>query len=483
MDHDGVTPADNAELSHRQRYLVLAICCMSLFVVGIDVSGVNLALPQISHDLGASLSQLQWVVDAYTLVLASLLMLAGSVADRVGRRRIFQIGLTVFGIGSLLCSVAPSSGFLIGARMVQAVGGSMMNPVAMSIIVNTFHDLKERAQAIGMWSATIGLSMALGPVVGGALVDSISWRAIFWINLPIVLAGVVLTQMFVPESRAPRARRFDPAGQLLVTLSLGALTYAIIEGRDLGCGSDMVIGCLLVAVVAILLFVLVELCSDEPLLDPRLFRSVPFSGAVLSAILGFGANGGFLLINTLYLQEVRGLTPFHAGLMTLPMAVCTALFSPLSGRLVGSVGTRIPQLLAGVGILCSSIILGRLTDVTALWVLGLAYAAFGFGFGMLNAPITSSAVSGLPRDQAGVASAVASTSRQIGTSLGVAVFGSVVFAQVSGPVRADLAAASHVGWLIMSGCAIGLMVLALVTSSAWAHRTRVRTEELAAARS
>src|SRR4051812_45380399 len=214
------------ELSPRRRMLVLAICCMSLFIVGLDNTIVNIALPDIRHDLHAGVSGLQWTIDAYTLVLASLLMLSGSTADRIGRRRTFQAGLVLFSIGSLLCSIAPGLGWLVLFRTVQAAGGSMLNPVAMSIITNTFTDARERARAIGVWAGVVGISMALGPVVGGALVGTVGWRAIFWINIPVGVAAVVLTARFVPESRAARPRRIDPVGQALIAVMLASVTYA-----------------------------------------------------------------------------------------------------------------------------------------------------------------------------------------------------------------------------------------------------------------
>lgn len=454
------------ELDERHRRLVVGICCLSLFIIGIDATGLNLALPSIQRDLSATYSQLQWVVDAYTLVLASLLMLAGSLADRFGRRRVFQLGLVTFGTGSLLCSIAPSTGILIAARIVQAAGGSMLNPVAMSIITNTVHDPRERARSIGIWGGTVGLSMALGPVVGGALVDSIGWRSIFWLNLPVAVAAIALTARFVPESRAPRARRFDPVGQLSVIVLLASLTFGIIEGPGMGWTSPVVIGCFVVAAVAVGVLATYERRRDEPLLDPRFFRSIPFSGAVVTAILGFAALGGFLFVNTLYLQDVRGLSPLQAGLMTLPMAGMTALCAPISGRIVGARGPRLPLIVAAIGISACAAILTTLRADTSYVVLAVAYVSFGIGFGMLNAPITNTAVSGMPREQAGVAAAVASTSRQVGTSLGVAVFGAIVLGQLHGPMSTGLAEASRIGWTVMLGCGIVLLALALITTRA-----------------
>src|SRR5689334_24033712 len=224
---------------------------MSLFIVGLDTTIVNIALPSLRADLHASVAGLQWVIDAYTLVLASLLVLSGSTADRIGRRRIFQTGLALSTAGSLLCSVAPGLGWLIAFRAMQAVGGSMLNPVAMSIITNTFTEPRERARAIGVWGAVVGFSMALGPLVGGVLVDSLGWRSIFWINVPVGIAAFLLAARFVPESRAPHPRRIDPIGQVLVLLTLASVTFGIIEGPARGWGSAVIIGCFALGALAL----------------------------------------------------------------------------------------------------------------------------------------------------------------------------------------------------------------------------------------
>jgi EmrB/QacA subfamily drug resistance transporter len=464
----------NVVRSPQRKLLVLTICCMSLFIVGLDNTIVNLALPSIQRDLHSPLSGLQWTIDAYTLVLASVLMLSGSTADRVGRKRTFQLGLVLFSTGSLLCSLAPNTGSLVAFRMLQAIGGSMLNPVAMSIITNTFTEPKERAQAIGVWGAVIGLSMALGPVVGGALVDSIGWRSIFWLNVPVGVLAVVLTALFVPESKAPSARAFDPVGQALVMVVLATLTYGIIEGPDHGWASPLITGCFAAAVVAGTIFVRYEQRRPEPLLDMRFFRSVPFAGATVTAVCGFSALAGFLFLNALYLQDARGFTPLHAGLLTLPMAAATAVLSPLSGRIVGHRGPRLPLVVAGAGIATCGLLLSSLSGSTPIWYLLMTYVVFGIGFGMLNAPITNAAVSGMPRSRAGVAAAIASTSRQVGASLGVAVLGSVVTGRIVGPFASGFPAASHAGWLIMTCCGVAVVVLAFVTTSAWARRTSRR---------
>ncbi|MCJ1713971.1 DHA2 family efflux MFS transporter permease subunit [Curtobacterium sp. VKM Ac-2922] len=451
---------------------------MSLFIVSMDATVVNVALPSIGRELHSTISGLQWTIDAYTLVLASLLMLSGSTADRIGRRRTFQIGLTLFSIGSLLCSVAPSVGWLVVFRMVQAVGGSMMNPVAMSIITATFDDAKERAKAVGVWGAVVGVSMGVGPLVGGALTDAVGWRAIFWINVPIGIVAIVLTFLFVPESRAPKPRRLDPLGQGIVLVLLATLVGGLIEGPRLGWASVGTLGLFVVAAVALVSLVIVERRRPEPLIDVRFFASIPFSSAVVTAVVAFGANGAFLFLNALYLQEVRGMTPFQAGLWTLPAALATMLVSPLSGRLVASVGTRVPLVLAGIGILGAGLVLTTIDAHTPMLVLVAAFVLFGFGFGMVNAPITNTAVSGMPRAQAGSAAAVASTSRQTGVSLGVALAGTVTGASAVASVGADFAVATHAMWWIVVGIGAAITVVGFVSSSAAARRSVERVAPL-----
>jgi EmrB/QacA subfamily drug resistance transporter len=455
--------------------LVLAICCMSLFIVGIDVTIVNVALPSIGHDLHARVSGLQWTVDAYTLVLASFLMLSGSMADRTGRRRAFQTGLALFTAGSLLCSLAPGLGWLVAFRMVQALGGSMLNPCAMSIIVNTFTDPAERARAIGIWGAVFGISMALGPIAGGALVDSVGWRGIFWVNVPVGIAAIVLTALFVPESRAPRARRLDPLGQVLVIALLASLTYGIIEGPDRGWASAEILGCFALAAAALICLVSYERRREDPLIDLTFFRSAPFTGATVQAVCAFAALGGFLFLNTLYLQDARGYSALHAGLYMLPMAALAVLMSPLAGRIVAARGPRLPVVTAGVAIMVAGILLSRLNAGSSLAYLIVSYVIFGIGSGLVNPPITNAAVSGMPRSQAGVAAGIASTSRQVGSALGVAVAGSAALSALHGSLRSGFADASHVGWWIIAGCGAATAIVGLVSTGSWARRTAERT--------
>jgi EmrB/QacA subfamily drug resistance transporter len=457
--------------TRRHRLAILAILCTALLIGTIDITIVNVALPSIGRDFHSQVSGLQWVVDAYTLVLASLLMLSGSVADRVGRRRVFMVGLCVFTVGSLLCSLAANIGQLVAFRMLQAIGGSMLTPVALSIIRNTFEDPGERARAIGLWGATVGVSLSLGPVVGGVLVHAVDWRAVFWINLPVGVAAFLLTMRFVPESRAPQTRRLDPVGQLLVIVALASLTFAIIEGPGDGWGSAEILGTFALSAIAFAVLARHELRRTEPLLELRFFRSIPFSGAALIALAAFAALGGFLFLNTLYLQEIRGFSALKAGLCTLPLAVPILICAPLSGRLVAKNQARVALLIGGCGIGVGALLLTPLRADTSLGLLFVAYAAFGIGFGMVNPPITNAAVAGMPPAQAGVAAAIASTSRQVGTTLGVAIVGAAASSAVSGAVSKGFVQNSHTGWWIIVFCGAAVAALGIFSTTARATST------------
>ena len=288
-------------------------CCLSLLIVSMDATIVNVAIPSIRTDLGASPSQLQWVVDIYTLVLASLLMLSGATGDRFGRRRTFQIGLTVFALGSLLCSLAPSIEMLIVARFMQAVGGSMLNPVALSIISQIFVGRVERARALGIWGGVVGISMALGPIVGGLLIELIGWRSVFWINLPICAAAIILTAIFVPESKSVTMRNIDPIGQGLAVLFLFGVVFTLIEGPGMGWTNLRTIAVAVIALVAFVAFLRYEARRHDPFIDLRFFRSIPFASATVLAICAFAAWGAFLFMMSLYLQGERQFSAMHTG--------------------------------------------------------------------------------------------------------------------------------------------------------------------------
>lgn len=433
----------------------LATCCLSVFIVNVDSSALNVALPTLRDGFHCGLSALQWTVDAYTLVLATFLMLFGSVADRVGRRRVFRTGLAVFTAASVLCSLAPGIGWLVAGRAVQAVGGAMLNPVAMSIIATTFPEPRARARALGVWSAVLGASLCAGPVVGGLAVELAGWRAIFWLNVPVGLAALALTVPFVPESRAARARRPDPVGQALVMALLASLTFAIIDGRTLGWTAPPVLAALALCPLALAGLVRYEPRVKDPLIDVALFRSAPFSGAVVTAVAAFAALNGFLFLNTLYLQGPRGFGPLAAGAATVPLAAATLLTAPLSGRLTGTRGPTVPLVCAGVALAAGGVLRAvAVGPATALAVVCCVYVAFGAGVGFVNTPISDIAVAGMPPGQAGVAAAVASTSRHVGACLGVAVTGALNGGDGGGDGP----------WWFVTGC--GLTVVAAAAAAA-----------------
>ncbi|NHN87377.1 MFS transporter [Acetobacter conturbans] len=463
-----------------RRWLVLASCCLSLLLVMMDVTIVNVVLPSIRQAFGASIASLQWIVDAYTLTVAALLMAAGSLADRFGRRRVFLSGITIFCVASAFCGLAATPAQMIAARILQGVGGAMLNPVALSIITNTFLEPAERAKAIGLWGMMSGVALALGPAIGGFIADSLSWRAVFWINLPIGLIAMLMTLRFVPESRSSVISRFDPAGQGLAALATLTLVGALIEGPDFGWDSPVIIGLLIMALVGIIVFVGVERRIASPMLNLGFLRSIPFSSATVLAILCFAIFSSLLFLSTIYLQQIRGFSPSAAGWKLMPFAAAVVIAAPLSGRLVASRGARVPLVLSGVGLAGGAWMLAQLTaDSSALW-LAAAYALVGGGFGLCNAPITNAAVSGMPRRQAGLAAAVASTSRQIGAALGVAVAGSVrgAGATVAGDERSFapvfLGLSHTVCWIaVMLGCGVILVGLIATSASAQASARRV----------
>ncbi|MCW2689311.1 MAG: drug resistance transporter, EmrB/QacA subfamily [Mycobacterium sp.] len=466
-------------LTPRRKIVILTSCCLSLLIVSMDASIVNVAIPSIRADLHASASQMQWVIDIYTLVLASLLMLSGATGDRFGRRRVFQIGLTIFAAGSLLCSLAPGIETLIAARFIQGIGGSMLNPVALSIITQVFTGRVERARAVGAWGAVIGIAMALGPVVGGTLIDLISWRAVFWINLPICAAAIILTALFVPETKSATMRNIDPVGQALAVTFLFGVVFALIEGPGMGWANTRTLVVLVAAVLAFMAFLRYEKRRRDPFVDLRFFRSVPFASATLTAVCAFAAWGAFLFMMALYLQGQRHYSAVHTGLIYLPIAVGALVFSPLSGRLVGRFGARPSLLTAGILITAASVMLTGLTETTPVWALLAVFAVFGIGFAMVNAPITNTAVSGMPTDRAGAAAAVTSTSRQVGVSIGVALCGSVAGAALSAS-GIDFAAAARPLWIVCVGVGLSITALAMISTSSRAIRSAERVAPLVA---
>lgn len=466
------TPTDphvkhqNGPLSLRRRWAVLAICASALFLVGLDTTIVTVALPHLGQGLNIADDRLSWAIDAYVVPFASLLITSGALADRFGRRRVFLTGLTVFGLASLACAAAPSAGIFISARVNQGVGASMLTPVALAIVVNVMPDPRERAQAIGVWGSVFGLSMAVGPVAGGTLVTTADWRAVFWVNGPLILLVLILVSTLVPESRARHPRRPDIPGLVLLTLALGTTVAVLIEGPRTGWLSFTVLGGYMTILVTTTLFVRVESRRTEPLIAPDLLRIRGFTGAVVSAVAVFVAFSMTLLLTTRLLQGTAGWHPVDVGLATLPMAGATLVCAPLAGRLVGRSGARLPLAFAGASLLTAGFLLmellaSRTPMVPAvsvdLSVLLLAYLLIGVGVGLSSPSITNTAVNSLPIDRAGVTGGITSTSRQVGTALGAALAGS-------------LPAASLAGWMIIAVCGATVLILSVVAVNDGAGR-------------
>jgi EmrB/QacA subfamily drug resistance transporter len=464
-----------SEFSRRQRLAVLGISCLSLFMIGLDDTIVSIALPTIARGLNTSISGLQWIADGYTMVLACLLIFGGATADRLGRRRVFRIGLAVFTTASALCSLAPSLGWLIAFRMLQAVGGSMLNPVAVSIISSVFTNRTRRAQAISIWVGMFGLGMALGPTIGGILVGTVGWRGIFWVNIPVGLCAIALTSRFVPESRASASRRSDPVAQVLVIVILGSLVYAIIEGAYTDWRASAIRGLFVIAGVTLAILAGWELHRKEPLIDVRYFRSRSFSAGVLIGICAFADLGGFLFLTSIYLQDVRGASVMQAGLHMLPTATAMAVCPSLASWVTAKAGSaRLPLLIGGLALMLSTNSMSRLTASSADNRLLITFGLFGVGMGLVNSQISVAAISGMPTGQAGLASGIASSSRQVGQALGVAVSGSLLTAKTHGQIHAAFTLASYPAWHLLFWCACVVAVCGLLTTRPPARHERAR---------
>lgn len=448
-----------SELPVRRRWAVFAVCAVSMVLVGVDTTIVNAGLPSIGAALGAPTTELEWVVDAYTVALASLLITAGALADRFGRRRVFRIGLTLFGVSSVLCALAPTVSWLVAARVVQGVGASMLNPVALAIVVTTMADRRERARALGFWGAVFGISMAIGPVIGGALIEAFGWRALFWVNVPVIAVALILVAILIPESHGSRTRRIDLPGQALLVMMLFLAVELIIEGPRLGWVSAPAVAGYALLIGATFAFGRVERRTTEPLIDLDLFRQPPFRAAVAGALAAFVAMTGSLLMITLTLQHARDWSPLHAGLGMLPMAVGIVVCAPLSGQLVARGHARIALLVAGGSTIVGAAAAAVAGPAGGAGVLLTAWALVGIGAGFANAPLTTTAVSSLPVARAGVAAAITSTARQFGAALGIAAVGTIV----TGISVPQITAVSPLAWALVATCGAVLVGVAMVS--------------------
>jgi EmrB/QacA subfamily drug resistance transporter len=429
-----------SERIHRQRWVTLTVLCVSLLVIVIDNTIVNVALPTLVRDLGTSISDLQWVVDAYTLVFAGLLLTAGSLGDRFGRKGALTVGLVIFGGASAAAAFSGSVPALIGARAVMGMGAALIMPATLSILTNVFTDTRERALAIGIWSGVAGIAVAMGPVAGGFLLEHFWWGSVFVVNVPIVVVAIVAGRFFVPQSRNPHRPRIDVVGAVLSIVGLVALVAAIIEAPSNGWTDPLILAGFAVAAVALATFVWWERRVDEPMLNVRFFANPRFTAASLTVTLVFFALFGFIFLATQYLQFVLGYSAFEAGVRTLPFAVAMMVLAPMSSKAVQWVGTK-RVVVTGTLVFAAGLVVASTSTVGSGYPrVMLAMLLMGAGMGLSVAPATESIMGALPLHQAGVGSAVNDTSREVGGALGVAIVGSMLSSLYSSNLNSHLPA-------------------------------------------
>ena len=470
-----------------KKWWTLGAVAFGLFMIMLDNTIVNVALPAIEHSLHMSISSLEWIVTAYALTFAALLITGGKLGDMFGRRKMFIVGLVVFTLASLACGLAPSAGFLIGARAVQGIGAALMNPATLSIITATFPP-KERGQAIGIWAGVSALALAIGPLLGGLIVDNINWHWIFYVNVPVGVVGIVVSYFFIKESRdTSHEQSIDLPGLVTSGASLLALSYALIEGNNHGWTSPEILGLFAGAAVLLAAFILLEMRQRLPMLDLSLFKIGSFVGANLVAMLvSLGMFGVFFYIS-LYVQNILGYSPTKAGAIFLPMTILIIVVAPIAGKLSDRIGSRW-LMGAGMGILGVSLLLyQRIGLHTGFWSLLPQLLLGGIGMALTMSPMTSAAMGSVPIDKAGVGSGVLNSFRQMGGSLGIALMGAILLSYEH-PTRSKQVAAQqfvdglHSALLVSAVIAFAAAAVAivLVRTKPAVERAHVAEAELAA---
>src|SRR5437870_5934300 len=468
-----------------RKWWTLAAVAFGLFMIMLDNTIVNVALPSIERSLHMSISSLEWIVTAYALAFAALLITGGKLGDLYGRRKMFVADLVVFTLASLACSLAPNAGFLISARAEQGVGAALMNPATLSIITATFPP-KERGQAIGIWAGVSALALAIGPLLGGLMVDNITWHWTFYVNVPVGVVGIVVSYFFIKESRdTSHEQSIDLPGLVTSGASLLALSYALIEGNNHGWTSPEILGLFAGAAVLLAAFILLEMRQRLPMLDLSLFKIGSFVGANLVAMLvSLGMFGVFFYIS-LYVQNILGYSPTKAGAIFLPMTILIIVVAPIAGRLSDRIGSRW-LMGAGMTLLGVSLLLyQRIGLHTGFWSLLPQLLLGGIGMALTMSPMTSAAMGAVPVDKAGVGSGVLNSFRQVGGSLGIAVMGAIVASYLHHPPGSPLAAQDYVNGL-HAGFAVGAVItfaaaiVAVVTVRTRPEVVREHIAELAA---
>jgi EmrB/QacA subfamily drug resistance transporter len=456
-----------------RKWWTLVAVSFGLFMIMLDNTVVNVALPSIQRSLHVSRSELEWIVVGYALTFATFMLTGGKLADLLGRRRLFIVGLAVFTASSLACGLAPNAGFLIGARVVQGVGAAIMNPATLGIITATFPP-RQRGMAIGIWAGVSGMALAIGPLLGGLLTEKISWGWIFFVNVPVGVLGIAVARWAIDESRdTSRVQRLDLPGLVSSGVGLFALTYALIEANSKGWASAEILSLFGVAVVALAVFVLLEQRQRVPMLDLSLFKNATFTGANLAMMLVALAMFGVFFFNSLYLQQILRYSAIQTGAVFLPMTVLIILIAPQAGRLSDTVGSR---WLIGVGmtLLSVSLILFAQLDASSnFWNILPGLLVGGVGMAMTMTPTTAAAMGSVPVDKAGVGSAVLNSMRQVGGSLGIAVMGALVASQISsrpGPSYvSQFVDGYHLALHVAAGIALAGAIVAVLTVRKYRH--------------
>jgi len=404
----------------------LAVVCLATAMLMLDIAVVNTALPHIASSLDAGISGLQWVVDAYTVALAAVVLTSGSIADRLGRRRVFASGLVLFTAASLLCGMAGSIEMLDAARAIQGIGGAILFATSLSLLADAFPEWKERSKALAVYGATIGASFAVGPAVGGAITSYLGWRWVFYVNVPVGIAAIGATYRWVRESRDPNARRIDWAGQTALIGGLFLLVLALLRGNEDGWGSPAIVAELVGAAVLLAAFLGIESRVKEPMLPLGLFRIKEFSGAQIAAFSISASFFAIFLYMTLYLQQILGLSPIKAGLVYLPATVLIFVVSGASASLLEKVSAG-ALIVVGLALVAAGLALGVLATATSSWVMLLpALMVGGLGTGLFNPAVSAVALGSAPPEQSGLAAGVNDTFRQAGIAVGVALFGALI---------------------------------------------------------
>jgi EmrB/QacA subfamily drug resistance transporter len=441
-------PAGSVTTADPRRWWTLAVLCTSLVLITIDTTILNVAIPTLGRTVAESTGELQWIVDAYTVVFAGLLLTCGGLGDRFGRRRALAAGLVVFAVGCLASAVVTTATGLIAMRALTGVGAALIFPATLSIITNAFTDPVERQKAIAVWAGTAGIGIALGPLAGGVLLEHFYWGSIFLVNLPIVALALVGLVYAVPESRDPEQRRLDPLGAILSVAGLGTLVYGVIRGGSDGWLDGVTLAALAVGGGILALFVVHETRTDAPLLDVRVFRNRRFTGASAAVAATYFCLFGTIFLVTQHLQVLLGYGTLAAGIRTVPFAVTLLVVANLTPRIVARVGPRLPIVAGSVVVAVSQLPRIASTPDTGYDLIFAGQVLFAAGMGLLIAPATASIMSAVPPGRAGVGSAMNDTARQVGGALGVAVMGSLAAAGYRAELDERMAATAVPGRVV-----------------------------------